>query len=96
MGKYTPSARKGIQGRYIECVYNELRHGFVPGGNTQKQNALIKEARDAALRKWEFPVDLKNRKRLLISYLPKPLISMYFRNRLKQLKKANTHKHYFD
>lgn len=96
INKYTASARRGIQNRYIASLYRELLYAFSPNGDAKKREVLIEKARAAAVKKWEFELDFKSRRRLFISYLPRSIIAMCSKNRFRESKKLRKCKNYYD
>lgn len=79
--KYSESARKGIQYRFIETAYAELKNSFATNDKL-KQSITIHKIRKVAFKKFEFPIKFSDRRRLLFSYLPNTILECYFRKRI--------------
>lgn len=79
--KYSESARKGIQYRFIETAYAELKNSFATN-NKLKQSIMSHKIRKVAFKKFEFPIRFSDRRRLLLSCLPNTILECYFRKRI--------------
>lgn len=95
--KYSKLARREIEKRYVGGVYRELKDSFATG-NYQRQLMMLQELKRMSSKKWEFPQTFRQRIRILLAYLPMPLLKVYCLSRAKAINTttANRCERYFD
>lgn len=83
---YTKSARQGIQNRYFETLHAEVKSRFIVGDDLKRWE-ILREVKKLPLRKWEFPLSFKNKKKVFLARLPINLLRRYleFRYRNKEI-----------
>lgn len=75
--RYSPSAREGIQNRYFETLDGEIKQSFRVK-ESSKSKDLVKTIKQLPLRKWEFPLSFRMKRKMLLLRMPTSILEMYF------------------